>query len=84
MAWQASKTAPKDGRPILTWDGSSYVVAVYCACKADWYLVEEANNKPHADCPIDWDFTHWQHIEAPPTGHKKGHSAGDHGAANES
>ena len=69
-AWQPIETAPKDGTPILSWDGGAFAVVVWCGCKGAWALVECAGNKPQLD-PYAWEgVTHWMLILTPPQAEK--------------
>lgn len=65
-SWQPIETAPKDGAPILSWDGSQCAVIAYCGCKKTWHLLE-GDNEPHESCPTPWKgVTHWIALPAPP------------------
>ena len=64
--WRSPETAPKDGTPILSWDGDTYGVVVWCGCRRRWLLVECSNNRASAESPITWDWIHWQPLPAPP------------------
>ena len=65
IKWKSEKTAPKDGKHILSWDGDQCMVVMYCGCKRKWYVPEE-HGKPHVDAPMDWEFTHWTPLPEPP------------------
>lgn len=66
--WQPIGTAPKDGSPVLTYDGDMMVVAVWCGCKGEWFLSECEGGRPHAESPIEWvGITHWHPLPEPPT-----------------
>ena len=58
-------TAPKDGSPFLSWDGSQWAVVKWCSCKGVAVLLE-GDCKPDADSPVAWDFTHWTELPVPP------------------
>lgn len=65
--WQTIETAPKDGGPILSWDGNVMVVVIYCGCKRQWFLVENKDYAAHPESPIDWEgLTHWMPLPEPP------------------
>lgn len=65
--WSEIDSAPKDGTPILSWDGDVAVVVVYCRCKREWYLVENSDYRPHPEAPVDWrGITHWMPLPPPP------------------
>lgn len=63
--WQLKETAPRDGTIFLTWDGDQHMVVLYCSCKKQFFI-PEGNGEPHEDSPMNWDFTHWMHLPAPP------------------
>lgn len=66
--WQPIEVAPKDGSPILSWDGNVMIVVVYCGCKKEWHVVECADYRQHPEAPIDWDgISHWMPLPSPPT-----------------
>lgn len=57
--WQPIKTAPKDNRSILTWDGADMVVCFWCRCSEQWAPV---NNQ----CSSWEGVTHWMPLPEPP------------------
>ena len=62
--WQPIETAPKDGTPILMWDGDMiYVISWYVPQNtrypAQW---READGKRYCD----YDPTHWMPLPEPP------------------
>jgi hypothetical protein len=64
--WQPIDSAPKNGLAILTWDGDTAGVVMYCTCRREWLLVERSKMRPAAESPAEWTFTHWMLIPAPP------------------
>ena len=58
--------APKDGTPILSWDGDTYGVVVWCGCRRHWRLVECAGNRPAQDGDAWTGITHWMPLPPPP------------------
>ena len=66
--WRPVETAPKDGRAILSWDGDTYAVVIWCGCKREWQLVEHGDNRPHPEDATPWiGISHWMPLPTPPT-----------------
>ena len=71
VEWRAIETAPKDGTPILVWDGESSVTCFWCKCSQHWALVSE-------NCSEWQDVTHWAPLPQPPLV-QPGSQGGGHG-----
>lgn len=54
MDWQPIASAPKDGSPILTWDGEAMFVVEWDA--QSWYDADAWPRQP----------THWMPLPSPP------------------
>lgn len=60
MEWRDISEAPKDGTPILGWDGSSMTVILYTY--GEWQLAECGSYAEDAD----WEPIKWQPLPPPP------------------
>jgi hypothetical protein len=58
--WQTIESAPRDGTPILSWDGVRRVVIIWSTRDKGWFL-DGADDRP------DWTgVTHWMPLPEPP------------------
>ena len=75
MTWQPIDTAPKDGTPILGWDGEHIAICYWYQYKLQslfrsrrvsggWYLSTTGGMQEDSG---SWLPTHWQPLPAPPT-----------------
>lgn len=65
--WRTMETAPKDGTPVLGYDGWTmntirYVQPYHRVGRGWWALVDGG---PYAD-DVDWFPTHWMPLPPPP------------------
>ena len=63
MMWRLIESAPKDGTPILSWDGKTRAVIAWSTRDRRWFL-DDNFQKPFWDSPPP---THWMALEDPPT-----------------
>jgi hypothetical protein len=66
--WQPIGTAPRSSEAILTWDGDTAAVVIWCGCRQEWLLVERSRMRPAAESPSEWRFSHWMPLPSPPSG----------------
>ena len=59
MNWQPIETAPKDGTPVLVWDGDLYV-AFYCVTFKLWI------DQQRSEWP-EYEIKMWHPLPPPPT-----------------
>ena len=64
--WQPIETAPRDGAPILSWDGTQCAVVAWGGLLLPEWVLLEGDNKPYPDCATEWSCTHWMPLPEPP------------------
>ena len=63
MKWQPIKTAPKDGTPILVWDGYNITSAKWEVDYDWWEICVPSDGYVDSNCI---EPTHWQPLPPPP------------------
>jgi hypothetical protein len=57
--WRPMDTAPKDGSPVLSWDGHHYAVVAWSTRDLCWFVADDQRD--------DWETPlFWQPLPPPP------------------